>query len=177
MELAEFDRLRALGEELGILMGRLLMNGVHASLSLTFANEIPAIDFNVGATERGQSVDWKRAVLALHLICSGMLLVMAIDIHITMLTICFALCGFWASHRLSSNGCKMVIPVLVILNVIMWREMYLALPFAALALALSRRFSVSDRWRGVMTVSALIGASMSILYVFSREILTGSVMF
>lgn len=153
------------------------MNGVHASLSPTFANEIPTIDFSSGATKRAQSVNWKRTILALYIFCSGMLLVMAIDSHITMLTICFALCGLWASHRLSSHSCKMVTPLLVVLNVILWREMYLALPFAALTMALSHRFSVSDRWRGVMTMSALVGASMSILYVFSREILTGSLMF
>lgn len=178
MEVAEFDRRRVLWQELGILIGRMRMNGIHAQYNPTFANDSEiALSLKARAKKYARAVDLKRALITTYLLCSGVLLVMAIDIHITMLTICFAVCGFWASNRLSSNSCKMVTPVLVLLNLIVWREMYLALPFAALTLALAHRFAVKDSWRNLLRTSGILGASLSILYVFGNGILASVGMF
>ncbi|MBX9947837.1 MAG: hypothetical protein K2Y39_01615 [Candidatus Obscuribacterales bacterium] len=149
------------------------MNGIHAQYSPKFSNDSEiALSLKVRAGRLSQTVDLKRVLNATYLFCSGVLLVMAIDIHITLLTICFAVCGYWASNRLSSNSCRMVTPVLVLLNLIVWREMYLALPFAALTLALAQRFAIKDSWRNLLRTSGILGASLSILYVFGNGILS-----
>lgn len=149
------------------------MNGIHAQYSPKFSNDSEiALSLKVRAGRLSQTVDLKRVLNATYLFCSGVLLVMAIDIHITLLTICFAVCGYWASNRLSSHSCRMVTPVLVLLNLIVWREMYLALPFAALTLALAQRFAIKDSWRNLLRTSGILGASLSILYVFGNGILS-----
>lgn len=154
------------------------MNGIHARINPTLANDSDlASSLKLRTRKYAQSIDMKRVLVTTYFFCSGVVLAMAIDIHITMLTVCFALCGLWASKRLSAHSCKMVTPVLILLNLIVWREMYLALPFAALTLCLARHFSVKDSWRNLLRTSGVLGASMSILYVFGNGVLSNIAIF
>lgn len=177
MEVAEFDRSEFFGRAQKPHW-RLPMNGIHAQIGPKFLNDSDiASSLKLRAKECDRAVDWKGVLIASYSLCSGVVLAMAIDIHITMLTICFALCGLWASKRLSEQSCKMVTPVLILLNLIVWREMYLALPFAALTLCLAHQFAVKDSWRNLLRTSGVLGASMSILYVFGNGVLSNIAIF
>ncbi len=96
---------------------------------------------------------------------------MAIDLHILALSAAFTICGLWAAHRFSQKSCMMVAPVLVLMNLVLWKEAYLAIPLAVLTLVIARRFSVNESWRNFLRVSGVLGGSLAILHMFGHQIM------
>jgi hypothetical protein len=139
------------------------MNSINTLLIPTFVN---SSDFYSNLVTFGarcaQSLAVRRLLLVLYLAGTGLLLAAALDVHITILIIAFACCGLWASPRLSRKNCAMVTPILVLLNLICWRE--------ALTIALAYRFSVSQDCRDFLKVSGIVGGSLTLIFIFGKEV-------
>ncbi len=147
------------------------MNSINAIFVPTFVN---GSDFysNLATfgTRCAQSLAVRRLLLAAYLGGTGLLLAAALDVQIVILIVAFACCGLWASPRLSSRSSAMVTPILVLLNLICWREAFLALPIAALTIALAHRFSVSQNCRDFLKLSGIVGGSLTLIFILGKEV-------
>ncbi len=147
------------------------MNSINGLLVPTFVN---GSDFFSSLAPYGarcaQSLAVRRLLVASYLVCTGLLLASALDVHIIILMLAFSCCGLWASARLSSKSCAMITPILVLLNLICWREAFLALPLAALTVAIAHRFSVSQNSRDLLKLSGMVGGSLTLVFIFGKEV-------
>ena len=147
------------------------MNSINTLLIPTF---VSSSDFYSNLVTFGarcaQSLAVRRLLLVLYLAGTGLLLAAALDVHVTILIIAFACCGLWASPRLSRKSSAMVTPILVLLNLICWREAFLALPIAALTIALAYRFSVSQDCRDFLKLSGIVGGSLTLIFIFGKDV-------
>lgn len=148
------------------------MNGIHALLPPTLDKSTDVVLSSKSfAKKYVQGVSAKQILFSAYISIVGLIFALAIDVHITALVAAFFLSGFWASHRLSSKGAITVAVALVFLNLIAWREAYLALPIAGLTIAIAQRLAVKQSRRDLLKLSGVVGACLSVLYVFGREIL------
>ncbi len=147
------------------------MNSINALLVPTFAN---GSDFFSSLATYGarcaQSLAIRRLLCASYIVGTGLLLAAAVDVHVVILILVFSCCGLWASPRLSSRSSAMVAPMLVLLNLICWREAFLALPIAALTIAIAHRFSVSQNSRDLLRLSGIVGGSLALFFIFGKEV-------
>lgn len=147
------------------------MNSINVLLIPTLINDSDIFSNTIGHLRRCfQTLAFRRSFLAAYMVCFGLLFILAIDAHITMLCVSFACCGLWISKRLTSKSSAMVIPILVLLNLILWREAFLALPIAALTIAFAVRLPVNQNCRDLLNLSGIFGGSLAILLMFGNEI-------
>lgn len=147
------------------------MNSINALHIPTFENAsdfFPSLATHVA--RYGTSLAVRRLLVASYLVGTGLLLASVLDVHIIVLMLAFTCCGLWASARLSSKSSAMVTPILVLLNLICWREAFLALPIAALTVALAHRFSVSQKCRDFLQLSGIVGGSLTLFFIFGKEV-------
>lgn len=150
------------------------MNSINVPLVSTLIGDSDFFSNTVGHLKQSvQAFAFRRALVAGYLACSGLLLILALDAHITMLSVSFACCGLWASKRISSKGAAIVVPILMLFNLILWSEAFLALPVAALTMAIQIRLPVNQRSREFLKLSGILGGSATILLMFVREMFQG----
>ncbi|MCC7528408.1 MAG: hypothetical protein IT342_07795 [Candidatus Melainabacteria bacterium] len=147
------------------------MNSINALLVPTFVSGSDSFsNLATFGVRCAQSLAVRRLLLATYLGGTGLLLAAALDIQTIILIVAFACCGLWASPRLSSRSSAMVTPILILLNLICWREAFLALPIAALTIALAHRFSVNQNCRDFLKLSGIVGASLTLIVILGKEV-------
>lgn len=147
------------------------MNSINGLLVPTFVN---GSDFFSSLATYGarcaKSLAVRRLLFVSYLGSTALLLAAALDVHIVILIVAFSCCGLWASPRLSSKSSAIVTPILILLNLICWREAFLALPIAALTIAIAHRFSVSQNRRDLLRLSGIVGGSLALICIFGKEV-------
>ena len=173
MELAEFaTNLEFSLAKTPDIHWRLIMNSTNPLLvpTIVIGSELTA-SLRASLTRCAHLATSKQVLLLEYVACSALLLAVALDIQITILIVSFFSCGLWASHRLSRKSSMMLTPIFVLFNLILWREAFLALPIAALTIAIAQRFPVQESWRDFLKLSGVVGASLALIHMYGQGIL------
>lgn len=117
------------------------------------------------------NTDWKvtvdRLLVLLSITIIGVFLASVLHPNHFMLTACWGWAGLWVTDRLSEKNAYRVAPILIFLNLICFPEAFIALPLAALTVALAQDFQVDDSVREAMRLSGLTGAALTLLCILA----------